>query len=249
MLNKIFSITNEYSRDNKYKVLTILGIKLKFKIKNKKLLLEKLELEKDKLLDNPKLFPIRLADIEKSLLVNVMKQTTNYLEFGSGGSTFLALFNNNIKNIVSVESDENWLNHLREWNIIKTNEENKKLIFKRINIGETGEWGIPINESSRDLFPNYSAQIFEENLYDNNYDTVFIDGRFRVACTLQTILNCSKSTKILMHDFSVRPEYQVILKYLDIVDIMDTMCLFKIKDNINFDEVNNDYENYKYDFN
>lgn len=249
MLNKIFSITNEYSRGYKYKVVTFLGIKFKFKIKRKELLLNKIEIKKDKLLDKPQLFPIRLTDIERNLLVNVMNETTNYLEFGSGGSTFLALFNNHIKNIVSVESDENWLNHLREWNIIKTNEKNKKLIFKRINIGETGEWGIPINKSSQDLFPNYSAQIFEENLFDNNYNTVFIDGRFRIACTLQTILNCSKSTKILMHDFSIRPEYHVILKYLDIVDIMDTMCLFKIKDNINFDEVNNDYENYKYDFN
>ena len=43
-------------------------------------------------------------------------------------------------------------------------------------------------------------------------------------------------------------EYHYILKYLDIIDTMDTMCIFKIKENINTQEILKDYETYKYNW-
>uniref|UniRef100_UPI0040267B70 hypothetical protein n=1 Tax=Candidatus Stercorousia sp. TaxID=3048886 RepID=UPI0040267B70 len=60
--------------------------------------------------------------------------------------------------------------------------------------------------------------------------------------------NCNKNTTILIHDFNNREEYHYILKYLDIIDTMDTMCIFKIKEKINKEELLNDYENYKYNW-
>ena len=242
MSNKIFSIKTEKINNVLFLIITVCGIKIKFKNFNKK------EIKKDKFLEEPQFFPIILTDLEKNLLTKIMNETLNYLEFGSGGSTFLALFSKNTKNIISIESDENWLNYLREWKIIKNSEINKRLLFKCVNIGPIGEYGVPTDESSKNLFPDYSSLIFKENYFNNNYDTVFIDGRFRVACALQTILNCPKTTKILIHDFSNREEYHFILKYLDIIEVMDTLCLFKIKDNINFDDVQKDYEIYKYNF-
>ena len=49
-----------------------------------------------------------------------------------------------------------------------------------------------------------------------------------------------------MHDFNNRPEYHCILKFLDIVDTMDTMALFKIKENFDKSELIEIYEEYKY---
>ena len=188
-------------------------------------------------------YPIRLTTNERNFLLSHIKNANNYLEFGSGGSTFISILETKIPKIISVESDNNWLDYLRKWDVIPQNENSKRLIFQYINIGKTGEWGIPTEEDKQFLFPDYSAKIFES---DKNFDVVFIDGRFRIACALQTILNCNKDTKILMHDFNNRPEYHDILKFLTIVDTSDTMALFKIKENFNKDELLQMYEEYKF---
>lgn len=212
-------------------------IKNKFiQIKNKFLL------KSDQKSISPKLFPIALSEKEQNFLIKHCKHCKNYLEFGSGGSTFLVLLQTDIKNVTSIESDSNWIKYLEKWEFIK---QEKRLKFRYINIGEVGFLGIPQDPKAKNLYPLYSSEIFKEN---NNFDFVFIDGRFRVACTIQTILNCNKNTTILIHDFNNREEYHYILKYLDIIDTMDTMCIFKIKEKINKEELLNDYENYKYNW-
>lgn len=222
----------EKYENNSHNTYEILGIKFKIK-KN---------IKKDKLSTNPKLYPIALTDNEKQFFLSQLSNVKHYLEFGSGGSTFLSLLESNVKTITSIESDNNWLDLLKEWHIISNNLENK-IFFKYINIGEVGAWGKPINESKKENYPNYSKQIFEEQ---KDFDVVFVDGRFRVACALQTILNCKKDVKILMHDYPIRPYYHCILEFLDIVDVIDKMCLFKIKDNVNMDAVQEMWEKYKY---
>ncbi|MCZ9877131.1 hypothetical protein OFP88_13935 [Brachyspira hyodysenteriae] len=73
-----------------------------------------------------------------------------------------------------------------------------------------------------------------------------IDGRFRVACVLNTILNCNKNIKIIIHDFFNREEYHILLNYLDTIEKSNSLGVFKIKENINTDEINKLIEKYKY---
>ena len=75
-----------------------------------------------------------------------------------------------------------------------------------------------------------------------------IRDRFRVACALQTILQCfnNKDLKILIHDYSLREGYKIVEKYLEITETAKTLFVFKIKNNINLKEVTQDYEKYKY---
>lgn len=165
-----------------------------------------------------------------------------YLEFGSGGSTFLALLHAQVS-IISVESDKNWIEYLRDWKLIR-DAENRRLQFIYVNIGEVGEWGVPSEiEKSKEFFPNYSTQVFETY---KDFDVVFIDGRFRVACLLQTVLHCPKHTRILMHDFNNRAFYHQILEFVDIVDTCDTLAEFKIRENIDRQKVLALYEQYQY---
>lgn len=207
------------------------------KYKNKKLLLE------DQFSQQPKKFPIQLSQNERSFLLKQLSNSRNYLEFGSGGSTFLSILHSNTK-IYSVESDINWLEYLRKWKIVKENE-GKRLFFNYIDIGKTGEWGVPIEKDKEHLYENYSKSIFT---LKKDFDLVFVDGRFRVACVLQTLLNCPETTKILMHDFNDRPFYHNILDFLEIIDTADTMALFKIKNldrkkiTILYDKEKNNYE-------
>ncbi len=195
------------------------------KYKNNKLLLE------DQISQQPEKFPIQLSQNEKTFLLKQLSDSENYLEFGSGGSTFLSILYSNAK-IYSVESDINWLEYLRKWKIIRDNED-KRLFFNYVNIGKTGEWGIPIEKDKEYLYENYSKSIFT---LKKDFDLVFIDGRFRVACVLQTLLNCPATTKILIHDFNDRPFYHNILDFLEIIDTADSMALFKIK-NLNREKI------------
>ena len=81
--------------------------------------------------------------------------------------------------------------------------------------------------------------------YKNDYDLVFIDGRFRVACTLQVILKCKKNIIILIHDFNDRPFYHILYKYLEVIYSINNLVLFSIKERININEVKKIYEIYK----
>lgn len=195
-------------------------------------------------MENQTQYPIRLSDFEKELLINKLKVCEHYLEFGSGGSTFLAILEGNCKKIVSVESDSKWIEYLRTFETIKQAEKNI-LSFEYINIGEVGDWGTPLEENKKELFPNYSSKVFNGT---NNYDLVFIDGRFRVACTMQTILNCGNDVTIIMHDYNNRPQYHCILEFLNIIYTLDTMAVFKIKPDADKEKVIQRYEEYKYNF-
>lgn len=186
-------------------------------------------------------FPIQLSDTEREFLVQHLQGAENYLEFGAGGSTYLALTQTNIPHIVSVESDENWIKHLQEWDIISSNA--SRLTFMHINLGKTGQWGYPSEKDKKDLFPNFSTLPFQ---HQTDYDVIFIDARFRVACALQAISHSKKNVKILMHDFNSRPSYHCLLEFLDIVDTADTMCLFRIKNHYDTQKLSMLFEKYQY---
>ena len=47
---------------------------------------------------------------DKIMFYKYLNKTTNYFEYGSGGSTYQANIRNNIKKIYSVESDKDWHN-------------------------------------------------------------------------------------------------------------------------------------------
>ncbi|MGC1630950.1 MAG: hypothetical protein WA749_02445, partial [Gelidibacter sp.] len=174
--------------------------------------------------------------------VNISKY---YLEFGSGGSTLRALQKSKAK-IYSVESSLEWIDYLSKHLIIRL-AKNKRLFFHLVNIGKTESWGYPVSNDSKNLFPNYSNSIFDL-LDSKKIDTVLIDGRFRVACALNVILNLSsnKNTIILIHDFWNREKYEMVLQYLNLVQKVDSLGVFTIKNNLDLSLVKQEYDIYKY---
>lgn len=191
--------------------------------------------------------PILMTEDERELFVKSISESKEYLEFGSGGSTFIVLKTTNA-NIISIESDINWINHMRDNKTIFEEEQFCRLKFVHIDIGEISIMGMPKDKSKLESYPKYSEEIFkilDKNKIDK-IDTVLIDGRFRVACTLNTILNCNENTKIIIHDFFNRDEYHIVLNYLDIIEKANTLGVFKIKENINKNEISNIIEQYKY---
>lgn len=247
ILQKIFSIKN----NNKHKIITILGIKIKlfntnFVLKclgNDICMIKSWQNNFNK--EKPTAFPMILTQSEQSALIKYLKNSKKYLEFGSGGSTFLALLHSNCDNY-TVESDENWLGFLRSYKIIDSNI-NKRLNLLYCNIGEVSKFGRPASNEKFESYPDYSQKIYELT-NSGSFDLAFVDGRFRVACVLGIILNCDNNINILVHDYTKREHYHIIEKFLDIVEIHDTLAIFKIKNNIDKEEVRVLYDRYKYNY-
>ena len=189
-------------------------------------------------------FPVRLTPAEKEFFLEQVRNSSCYLEFGAGGSTFLVLKESAIPEATSVESDPKWLDYLRNWPLIRENE-GKRLHFLHVDIGKTREWGIPLQLGMIKRFPEYSSLPFRS---EKKYDAVFIDGRFRIACAAAAILHCPPTAKILIRDFDWRPQYRCLLDFLEVVATADTLALFKIKEGIDQDRVRRLYESHKDDY-
>lgn len=167
-----------------------------------------------------------MTEKELDLLQKAFKDSHDYLEFGSGNSTQLAVNQNNMEHITVVESDPMfWKGQVLNTPSVELAVQSSRLTPLLVNIGPVGEWGYPLDESYKDQWPLYSSLAFQGK---TAYDLVLVDGRFRIACILQACLHCSAKTKILIHDFFNRPNYFVVYPFLKLEDQADTLGLFTI---------------------
>ena len=116
-------------------------------------LYKQLVLVVDKESNNPIRYQFLNTVSERELLRKYMKNCVNYLEFGSC-STFEAL-KVGCKKVVSVESSVDWVEYMKTWKFIRKQINKKRLDLRYINIGLTREWGMPVDESSKDSFLQY----------------------------------------------------------------------------------------------
>jgi hypothetical protein len=133
-----------------------------------------------------------------------LDNTINFLEYGSGGSTYQASLRPNIKSITSVESDKKWIDKLRE-------KVTAKFIYIDIDT-KPNTWGHPGNNARLLNIMSYS-----ESRYTNE-DLILIDGRFRVACALKLWEHIPETTFIIFDDFNDRKQYHIVLDHFDIVE-------------------------------
>lgn len=177
---------------------------------------------------------VAMSPPEMSFFEHHVKNATAYFEFGAGGSTRLACNTHENLTIFSVDSNLNYLLGLIQQDSCVRDMYNREQLFLYIaDIGVVREWGYPIYNHTTE-FAEYSKSIlvgYNGNLSD--IDLVLVDGRFRVACILQALLVTSRDTVILVHDFFFRPEYFIVLLYVDVVGRVDTMAALKRKRGMN----------------
>lgn len=206
--------------------------------------LKKIIIKVDRFSPNPLFYPFIMSKDEKAIFDEAIKESRHYLEFGLGGSSLRTIQKSKAM-IYTVESRPEWINYMRKYLAVR-NHENKRLNIFSVNIGPTCEWGYPKPDNPQELFEAYSSSIFD-SVDKKSIDLAFIDGRFRVACTLKLILECHENhnLKILIHDFWNREQYHIVLKYLNTVNKADTIGLFSIKKDADIESVKIDYEAYK----
>ena len=155
-----------------------------------------------------------------------LKNSNVYLEFGMGGSTILAA-RIGVPHIFSVDSSLEWLSNI-------TTEISKipmrsKIKLLHADLGKIGDWGHPIGQEKISNWPSYYSGPWQTiQSSDISPDLVLIDGRFRVACFLYSILNLNPGSTIIWDDYLNRQEYHIIESILKPYQYVDSMALFKI---------------------
>lgn len=163
---------------------------------------------------------------------NQVSRSKVYLEWGSGGSTLLAL-KYGVKFIYSAETNKEWYVKIMEKvNLLKSasiyKDVNVKVSF--IDLGPTNEWGHPLTNTHYKEFHKYVLAPWIECMKDGNKpDLIFIDGRFRVACFLVSLLFADEGTEILIDDYADRPHYHIVEKYVKPESFVGRMAVFKSK--------------------
>jgi hypothetical protein len=181
---------------------------------------------------------------ELDILHSHIDKSGHFLEFGAGASTLYAAGVASVRRIDSVESSEDFIEqNLKPNPIINEALSAGKLCFHVVDLGWTLVWGYPAGFGKTNAWPNYSFGVFTKA---SGHDLVLIDGRFRVACTLNCLLNTTPDCKIIIHDFWNRSDYHIVLPFLETKAKVDTLGLFAKKTNIDQSKVKALIAKYQY---
>lgn len=161
---------------------------------------------------------------ELDFLREELRTTQFFLEFGTGGSTLLAL-NAGPKRIVSCETDAGYVDDFRPkhtsdfWNF-------SMIELRHLDVGVTKKWGYPVAP----LRPSQTDDYFRVIEEHAEADAVFIDSRFRVAVAAKCYLHLGEDAKFLIHDFN-RQHYSPVLEFLELEEQVGTLALLKKRPN------------------
>lgn len=171
--------------------------------------------------DRPSMPPEAVAALEEAV-----KDAACYLEYGSGGSTVLAL-DLGVPSIISVESDRDWLQAVRRKLASRGRLDHHHLLH--VDIGPTKSLGYPVSDEAMRKFQAYPLTPWEFcDARSLAPEVVLIDGRFRVACFLATVLFARPGCRILFDDYQDRPFYHVVRGFAEVGPTFGRMAEFVV---------------------
>jgi hypothetical protein len=153
--------------------------------------------------------PVHMTAEEQAFISRFFRSAKSYVEFGCGGSTLLA--SKLMTGVVTaMDSSKEWIEKVRAECQKSPDQVQPRLI--NVDIGPTGDWGRPIDESTIDRWPQYSGIVWD---YEGTQDAdlYLVDGRFRVACFIETLMHCKPDAVILIHDYAPRLEYHIVEEF------------------------------------
>lgn len=160
-----------------------------------------------------------MPDEDVNIFKNEIKKASHYVEFGSGGSTVYASKLDIYA--ISVENDRFYAN------VVAKNLHGNKVRQMVINLGITGEWGMPVFPNAKKARAYVNAP-WEENSFPQ---FILVDGRYRVACALESAKRAhlaGTTAMLMLDDYADRPFYHGIEKYLGLPEIRSRAALFRI---------------------
>lgn len=151
-------------------------------------------------------FPLTLPPDEARAVEAAYSAAGVVLEYGSGGSTFLAL-DRGADLVMTVESDRAWSEQIGA--ALGDRFAAGRFVVHHADIGPTLSWGRPAGTAACRRFHLYATGIWDHPRF-RHPDVVLIDGRFRVACFLATMIRCTRPVTVLFDDYIDRASYHWI---------------------------------------
>lgn len=173
------------------------------------------------------MLPIAMTERETALLDALLEASTDYLEFGAGGSTCRA-FQRVKRRIICADSSAKWLADVEKATSEITAGHQPKLVLSLADLGPTGDWGAPTDDESKEKWPSYSLNVWSIDGAEQS-DLFLIDGRFRVACFAETFVRARIGSLVMIHDFESRPRYHVVFDFARRVAVAEELSVF-VKD-------------------
>lgn len=164
-----------------------------------------------------------------AFFASAIRNSRIYLEYGSGGSTILA--SKFASKIVSVETDAVFAKAVRK--ALPETAINVSILTP--DIGFTRELGFPVFDRpspSRIAKWKRLPQAPWNRCFEPP-DLILIDGRMRVACALESLLQVGAATRILLDDYVGR-DYGAVEQFANLVAMHGRIAEFRKRDN--FDE-------------
>jgi len=175
-----------------------------------------------------------LEEVGLKAFVHSLRKAESYLEYGSGSSTILAS-ELGVKTIITVDSDRVWTEAVRA----KLKDAPGKIAVLHCDVGPTGEWGVPSDASGVTRFHRYPIMPWvEARTAGVSPQVVMVDGRFRVACFLYSLMCATPGTIILFDDYIGRVQYSVVEQFCPVHETFGRMAGFiKTDDALNLPEI------------
>lgn len=180
-----------------------------------------------------------LFDGDSELFKKYLDKSRIYGEYGVGVSTVFANRYSN-KHTIAVDSDKNWILDIKK-NLLDSN----NLEITHIDLGKLKKWGTPEGYEFRQNFKKYQSEIWGKSLKP---DLVLVDGRFRVACFLTSLLNADEGSIIIFDDYTLRPEYHIVEIFEKPIETNGRQAAFKVSGNYDTKELKYFIEKFEYVF-
>jgi hypothetical protein len=165
-----------------------------------------------------------MTPAEREAYARLLKGVPLAIEFGCGGSTLIAC-KAGVPTIMSLDSDKAWLANIR--NAPEFEPFLDRISLMHGDIGETREWGFPVRNPSREQAENYHSALWAFFGEVRPLACVFVDGRFRVACALQSLMHTSPGSFVCFHDYRERRHFHAVEQLVEPIERVDDMTVFQ----------------------
>lgn len=168
---------------------------------------------------------LTLPEAEAAYLSAAYDTAGVILEYGCGGSTVMA---SEIAGttVWAVESDMAFMQGLQGY--FDANAPKAEVHLHHANIGPTGKWGTPKDDSKWRHWSKYPLGVWDLDGFAQP-DVVLIDGRFRAACFLAVAYRTSAPLTIYWDDYAEREKYHEVERLAKPVEMVGRMARFEIE--------------------
>jgi len=174
---------------------------------------------------------------DDELFREALATCTVFGEYGCGASTIWCA-RNTAAQILSVDTSSEWIE-----TVGNATGRPPQLQLVHVDLGRLGDWGRPRDYSRRDRFADYITAPWR---FDVKPDVVLVDGRFRVACFLTSLVEADPGTTILFDDYTNRPHFHLVEDYVPVVGQAGTQVKFVVPEKLDRTKIREEIEHFLY---